>query len=775
MNLTDFTNYDVVVIPFSLKFPKDGGKVKKRPLVDNWGKWRNSSQTREEVDNLNWGNADGVALLTGGVGEIYCFDIDAQDEGERKDILDEITGYLDSLEANYYCESTPSGGYHVLVRCKTTLPNIKLIAEKLETRGDGGLVVVAPSIGYNQIGSIDIETFLDSDERMEEEDLQALINLLKEVKESPNPDYNSLELQNSLSIREVEILELLKNNGWKVAYERNGSFGTTYYLTRPNKDTGVSATYNHKGSKCLYLFSSSVEGLKLGYNNAIDILTKYRFNGDRAAANQYAIGSLEAPLETDGLSDVFEANEKSGKFTVSKTGLSRWFSKQGFFAVKPFGNDYVKNVKIEGNFVISITGETLLKALIEAARRSGVVQYEEAAYNFTMTRSASSILLLLENVEIEFLKDDRKTCYLPFRNACVVIRSYEITLVNYEELGFAVWQDSVINHDIELVDSSGKTANFLKNICTNAAGGIKQLDTNLYKLVRETAGYLIHSYKDEGHAKAVVLMEDVIAGRYESQGGRGKSLFLKLISSLAPSTMLDARSGSVTGSFAFSTHKEGKKMFVVQDITPTFNTELLFAKITDDWVVNRKYEQEFIIPFEYSPKIAITSNYSIVGGDSSNARRFIEVSLKSYYTENFSPIDDNDVGRLLSSDWEKAEWDRHYCELFNCVKEFLYSGYVSQYISETAMVRKIHSRIPEKFIDAVEAVFEEMIEGEFYDTNTLFSLCRRQDESFNSSGRSLVKWLKEYSNLSQTHTVVDTKKAVDKTDVRKNGLKKVKK
>jgi len=44
---------------------------------------------------------------------------------------------------------------------------------------------------------------------------------------------------------------------WTIAYQRNG----TVYLTRPGKQRGVSATYNHADSKRFYIFSSSVPDL----------------------------------------------------------------------------------------------------------------------------------------------------------------------------------------------------------------------------------------------------------------------------------------------------------------------------------------------------------------------------------------------------------------------------------------------------------------------------------------------------------------------------------
>lgn len=771
MNVTDFTAYGVSVIPFALT--KKGDKLQKKPLVDSWSKWITSPQTEEDVDSLAWGDADGVGLLTGGTGEVFCFDIDAKDTTDREEILSEITGYLDSLESSYYVESTPSGGYHILVRCKTTEPNTKLIPDKLETRGHGGLVVVAPSRGYAQVGALDICSFLDSDERLAEEDLKKMLAYFKQQKDVDPSIFSTVENQNSLTISEVETLELLKDNGWKIAFEKSSVFGITYYLTRPDKDSGVSATFNHKGSKCLYLFSSSVEGLKLGYNNAIDILTKYKFNGDRIAANNYAVGNTDK--EENDLTDIFNASEKTGKFTINRVGLSRWFGKQGFYKVHPFENEHVKSVVIEGTFVREIKAEDLSEAFIQAVRDSGITQYEEAALAFCMGRSAQNLLLLLETVEIEFLQDNKRTCYLPFRNCCVVIRDYEIKCVEYSDLGYAVWRDSVIQHDIKIDKGESATRNFIRNICTNrVAGSVEQLDSKLHQLVRESVGYLIHGYKDEAHAKAVVLMEDVISGRYESQGGRGKSLLLKLVSSLAPSVALDARGTNFSNMFAFSSYKEGKRLFILQDVTSDFNTETIFPRITDDWAVNRKYQQEYSVPFKYSPKLAITSNYSLVRKGDSNDRRFIEVSIKNYYTKSHTPIDDKSVGYLLNPEWSQEEWDRHYYSLFECVSVFLSKGKVTLYISETARARKIQTSIPEKFYPVIVQVFDDMAEGGFYTINQLQTFCRMQDDSFHCTGSKIISYLTEYATLTGEFLIIETKGTADATDRRYRGVRKIK-
>lgn len=125
------------IIPCKLT-KNDTGKVNKRPLVA-WTRFQEELPTKDEVRGWwkKWPDAH-VGLVTGSISGIFVVDLDiGYDEAEFKKL--KIPKTLKS--------KTPSGGCHLFLRHPHG-EKIKTVAgfrKKIDIRGDGGFVVVAPS------------------------------------------------------------------------------------------------------------------------------------------------------------------------------------------------------------------------------------------------------------------------------------------------------------------------------------------------------------------------------------------------------------------------------------------------------------------------------------------------------------------------------------------------------------------------------------------------------------------------------------------------------
>lgn len=225
----------------------------------------------------------GLGLITGAVSHgLECTEFDdraayvAYKEAAISAGLGEL---VERIEAGY-SEESPSGGIHWFYFCEMVDGNTKLarrpktdeekqhpkdnVKALIETRGEGGYVIVAPSGGrvhpsgksYVALaGTLATITTLTPTERIELHRLARTLDELpppvelpqerrrEEQQGRPGDDFN----------RRADWTGILTPHGWARVFAR----GPVTYWRRPGKKQGISASTNHAGSGLFYVFSSS--------------------------------------------------------------------------------------------------------------------------------------------------------------------------------------------------------------------------------------------------------------------------------------------------------------------------------------------------------------------------------------------------------------------------------------------------------------------------------------------------------------------------------------
>ncbi len=147
-------------IPGIQVIPVDEKKV---PLVPGWQK------TVTRYDLSRFPKLGGIGLATGSIsGNIEVIDIDQKYSLDGK-LFDNykrlVAGINISLLKRLCVAQTRSGGFHIIYRCASIERNVKLaqrhstdlerfenpsdrVRVLIETRGEGGQIVVAPTPGY---------------------------------------------------------------------------------------------------------------------------------------------------------------------------------------------------------------------------------------------------------------------------------------------------------------------------------------------------------------------------------------------------------------------------------------------------------------------------------------------------------------------------------------------------------------------------------------------------------------------------------------------------
>lgn len=180
-----------------------------------------------------------------------------------------------------YSEQTPSGGIHWLYRI-ADLPdgmdfpkNIKIASQPgenggidvlVETRGEGGFVITAPSHGtvHPQGGSWDLlagspETIptISWEERESLHLIFKVLDKMPSIAESREliTSSKSLGLPGNDFGSKTSWNEILEPLGWKALFKSKG----TIYWRRPGKSEGISATTGRNEADNLYVFTTSTQ------------------------------------------------------------------------------------------------------------------------------------------------------------------------------------------------------------------------------------------------------------------------------------------------------------------------------------------------------------------------------------------------------------------------------------------------------------------------------------------------------------------------------------
>ncbi|MCR5414832.1 MAG: AAA family ATPase [Kiritimatiellae bacterium] len=296
-------------------------KAGKRPASRGWKTWTERLPTEFEVRAWFANRPDAVCIIAGRVsGNLECLDFDNAGElfGAWKEKVDP------ALYAKLAVERTPSGGYHAIYRSEAEADrNLKLargerdakLKTLIETRGEGGLFLCAPTDGYSLVqGDFAHIPLLSADERT------ALLEAARSLDETPPPpaapsakspaqagtgaDAAFLVRPGDDFSRRGDIRPILCARGWEfLGTKPDGN----ELWRRPGKTSGShSATFD---GNVFYVFSSNAAPFEGGEGySRFQVYSLLECGGDytRAARELLEKGfgerAPEKPVDLSGLS-----------------------------------------------------------------------------------------------------------------------------------------------------------------------------------------------------------------------------------------------------------------------------------------------------------------------------------------------------------------------------------------------------------------------------------------------------------------------------------------
>ncbi len=277
---------------------------------------------------------------------------------------------------------------------------------------------------------------------------------------------------------------------------------------------------------------------------------------------------------------------------------------------------------------------------------------------------------MLPDIGTDFQRDTRSQAWFYFNNGFVEVSKGGLKLLPYSVLSKKIWLEQVIDREFEalnLDDQDWQSETEYYQFIYNIAG---------QKLVRLTSilsafGYLLHGYKDPSNPKVVVLVDETISDK--PSGGTGKGLVFQAIKRMQPTEVLDGKTFDFKDKFAMQNVSETTRLVVFEDWDGRrLPFDKLFNMTTNELKINRLYLGQVSIPFDKSPKFAITTNDMVGGEGESYARRKFEIEIAPHYSGTVTPF--SEFGHNFFNDWNKEEWNRFDNLMLTSVQLFLNRG-----------------------------------------------------------------------------------------------------
>ncbi|GAA4137853.1 hypothetical protein GCM10022216_14290 [Sphingobacterium kyonggiense] len=399
------------------------------------------------------------------------------------------------------------------------------------------------------------------------------------------------------------------------------------------------------------------------------------------------------------------------------------------FGRRKVNEETMEFIQIDENIVRPVRSEDI-KAFLLNFLRGRYANEDLLNVIHKSTNLSSNTFDSLPVLDPDFRDFDQKSQYMFFQNVTWKITAEGIEEIPNNKVEKMVWESKILPHKVrkpetifEVSKVDGKYHIDIKNqnsmffrflMQTSRVHWQKELEDNLADLSLEEAqkykdenkftvfgpnlteeerydqtlhlinkmyafGYLMHRYKAESRPWVVFGMDDTPQKEQGSFGGTGKSIFFKGIRAVKNLLLFDGKNAKLfEDNHVFEQVNINTDVVYIDDASREFPMERTFSMTTGDITVNPKGKTRISIPFEQSPKLGITTNFSPDDLGSSTMRRILFFGTSNYYhvdksgifLENRQPIDE--FGKeFWSAAYTESDWNDDLNFMAQCCRLYL--------------------------------------------------------------------------------------------------------
>lgn len=772
-------------------------------MLKGWKKYQKEIPTTADINQWAAYYKDteiyGCCIICGKVsGGIVMLEIDNKD-GNATKLFDELTNIEEVAEILEGCpvEKSPSGGYHFYFRMHEPFGNLKLAMAGaltvIETRGEGGLVVCAPTINYELM-----QGDLTNIPHITAEQAETLFDYCRsfdkpEIKGQPEKSEREKKIEPSgdrpgdwFNDHHIDTAKgLLRQHGWTEL--NNGK-----HWRRPGKDGGVSATFGHIADDVFYCFSSNGGQIDSGRcYHPFDILTLFNFNGDYSAAARWVVENYglkkdrhmpagrklrieevegeEVPnpqkktqthsqttsqhshysqpttsstfvnfetfeITTDDPAFWYFGGKEGTKFCIDYFQLRVFLSKHGFYRYELAPGQWIL-IRIVDNVAEEIEFEFMREFIGQfLIKRQDFNIYN---YFFDSSKFSRGTLTNLPCVKIQWMRDTAEECFVFFTNGYTRTTKDGTKLHQYKEMQGVIWASQKLNRNY--FDDHG--IDFKTSDVYRFATLVSNNDTGRIAAYMGGIGYMLHRFKKETFCPIILWADE--NDTEEPRGGTGKGMSAKFIGKMRNLVIIDGKNFDPKKQFTLQRVDQKTDVVLLDDLAKNIDIEDLFSWVTDGLTVEKKHQGQIFIPFDESPKITATSNYIPRGSSTSYERRMFEIEIYPYFSPSYTP--DNEFKKSFFRDWDNFDWLAFDVFMHECIFKYLKYGLVRpKYV--TVSRNRIKNSTSDSFVVWAE---KNLIPGKRYLKTAMLKDFKKTDEDDywlqnKMSQHIFSKWVQSY-------------------------------
>lgn len=718
--------------------------------------------------NADWYFKDpaDLAVFTGEGLEVVDIDCKYDQTGRLYNALMRAIRYaVPDVYEKLVIQQTANAGYHLFYKCPQIGGNTDLaqrpassqelkagdrVFTLIETRGEGGYVVVSPSPGYEFIKGTpgDIQTITPEDRAIllavcrsfDKMPPVPLERMSKNEVDRQDAPWNVFNARNGADW----VRKTLEERGWEILdYKEDRD---KIYVLRPGA-TSKSSGVIWKESGILFLFTPNTEFEDNRGYSPFQVLCQLNYGGDfKACAKDQADQGVGVFNLEDG---EFHFTTREGHLRPKLRAIVEWMNDIGIARYYLNKRDF--EIVHVVDKTVRIVDTTYIKNIFcSYIHRSCSAKVDEFFLSkFVNIFSRESLITLVSVVQAEqFLRPQMDQAYLLFNNTALLVTRDDTKYIPFNDLPGLVWYDNIIQRDIIAGSIECEMGTFITQLAAQSA---ERID-----MFRSAIGYLLHPFKDPSNPRAVVLLDEYFQEDdiEEPEGGTGKGMFIQAMSKFKRTVTLDGKNFRHDKSFAYQRINIDTEVVAFEDVYKGFNFEKLFSIITEGWTIEKKGKDEIHIPFELSPKIIFTSNYALKGASASHQRRRYEIEVAAHYSPHHTVRDE--FGHLFFYDWSTIQWNSFDNYMVDCLQFYLQHGFVEG-VHFNLDRRRLIEEVGKDFIDWIETktiakILSDKIEDQLVwreEKATMLTLFTDKHPTWRNklTNSRLTKWLQSWCSF----------------------------
>lgn len=369
--------------------------------------------------------------------------------------------------------------------------------------------------------------------------------------------------------------------------------------------------------------------------------------------------------ENISITDFWHYDDEN-KIKLSPHKYKFWLQQNNFFKFFPTDSNTYTFIKKEQNLIEETNEKRIKDFVLDNLLSRPDIGFKP--YDFMASSSkyfSSEFLSFLESADIQIKEDTLDECFIYYKNCVVKITKNDVECIDYLDIDGYIWKRQIIDRDFEISDHH-------PSVFRTFIWLISGKNVDKYNSLKSVIGYLLHSFKTSANNKAIVFNDETISEN--PNGGSGKGLFWNGLSKMKKVASIDGKTFEFDKSFPYQTVSTDTQILVFDDVKKNFSFERLFSLITEGITLEYKGQDAIKLPVQKSPKILITTNYTLGGVGGSFERRKFEVELSEYFSYKHTPLDE--FGHMLFDEWGDEEWKRFDNFMINCAQYYLQNGLV---------------------------------------------------------------------------------------------------